>query len=420
MPIKKTTVGLWIWLSVVLFYLYQYILRVSPSVMADDVMSHFSIDANTFGLLSALATYMYAALQIPAGILSDLFGTRRMVLASIFLCISGVFLFSFTESLMVAYGARLLIGAGSACAFLCISKVASDWFAPEKKIFYFSLTVTAGTIGALLGGKPLACLSKVYGWQWALLFLGIGGVSIFLINYKILKDPPRPPSLSFSSASLKKEILAVFKNKNCWTYALIATGIYLCISVFADLWGVSYLMLRMDIEKETAAELVSLIYIGSCIGSLTICALTRSFISVRNALFFGSIILSVVLSFIIYSPFLSYKMAAFLLFSMGLMTGVEILCFACACQSMPITVAATVTGFINSIITLGAALIQQQVGFLMDYLSEKSVSLEGSPVYDLSTYEGALSILIAASLGSALLLAIQFIKERGLSLKTSN
>ena len=420
MTVKKPSLGLWIWLSVVSFYLYQYILRVSPGIMARDIISHFSIDANTFGLLSALATYMYAGFQIPAGILSDFFGTRRMILISIFLCISGVFLLSFTDYLMFAYGARILMGAGSACAFLCISKVISDWFAPEKKTFYFSLTITAGTMGALLGGKPLAFFCSTYGWQYVLLFLGFGGIFIFLLNYKLLRDPPSLISSPPCRTSLKKDIMSVFKNKNCWTYALIATGLYLCMSVFADLWGVSFLMLKLTVERETAAELISLIYIGSCVGSLTICTITRSLTSIKNILFLGAVLLSVILSLLIYSPHLTYETAALLLFSMGLMTGVEILCFICACQSMPIAVAATVTGFVNSIVTLGGAFLQQQVGFVLDYLSDKTVSLDGTPAYTLNDYEGALSLLIVASLGAALLLAIQLIKEWAISFRTSS
>jgi MFS family permease len=209
--IKKSKMGVWIWTSVVIFYLYQYIIRVSPGVMADNVMDHFKIDANTFGLLSAITTYTYAALQIPAGVLSDLFGTRRMVLWSIALCVSGLFLFCYTDHLSLAYLARFMIGAGSACAFLCVSKASSDWFSPDKKVFLFSLTVTAGTIGALLGGKPLTYLSNTYGWQSSLLVLSIVGLAIFIMNMGLLKDTPQAEASLHATTTLKSDILAVFK-----------------------------------------------------------------------------------------------------------------------------------------------------------------------------------------------------------------
>ena len=121
------------WGCVALFYLYQFIIRVSPSVMLDDLMAYFQINATEAGTLSAIALYSYSILQIPSGILADTLGARKVVLGSIVLCIAGVSLFISTPNLLIAQFGRLLIGAGSAAAFLSVSKVSSQWFSPSKR-----------------------------------------------------------------------------------------------------------------------------------------------------------------------------------------------------------------------------------------------------------------------------------------------
>ncbi|WP_032112140.1 hypothetical protein [Candidatus Paracaedibacter symbiosus] len=71
-------------LCAALFYIYQFVLRVSPSVMVDDIMLSFHLDAASFAFLTASAMYAYSLMQIPAGIFADKYGARVCILASIF------------------------------------------------------------------------------------------------------------------------------------------------------------------------------------------------------------------------------------------------------------------------------------------------------------------------------------------------
>ncbi len=399
--------GLTMWLCVVAFYLYQYILRVSPSVMIYDIMAAFAIDANSFGSLSAIATFCYALLQVPAGILSDLYGSRRMVLTSIFLCVAGVALFAMSEHLVSAYIGRVFIGSGSACAFLCVSKVSSDWFPADKKTMLFALTVTAGTVGALIGGAPLAAMTKAWGWREALMVLvGIGFI-IFFLNFALLRNHPQGaehPEDPDHRSETWQAILDVFKSRLCWMYGVVAIGIYLSISVFADLWGVSFLMQKCMVSNEEAAGAVSLIYVGTCIGCISVAILSQK---VRHPQFIisgSAFMICTLLSIIVFVSDLPFSLISVMLFAIGLCTGGEILCFTKACEAMSISVAATVTGFINFVVTLGAAIIQQQVGFILNWFWDGiSLDAKGVPMYSIQDYQGALAAVIGVTFMSFLL-----------------
>lgn len=398
--------GIIMWLLAVVFYLYQYILRVSPSVMQQEIMGSFAIDGHGFGSLAAVGTFFYAILQIPAGVLSDLYGARRMIILSIFLCTVGVALFGYTDSLHLAYLARSFIGIGSACAFLCVSKVSSDWFPVEKKSLLFALTVMIGTCGALLGGAPLELMNNGFGWRSSFYMLAGLGVVILVANLFFLRDrviADISSSVMPSRDETWQAIKEVFKSLFCWMYAIVAVGIYLSISVFADLWGVSFLMLKYELSRTVAAQAVSMIYIGTCFGVIAAAWLSGFFKDRRLIIGGSALIVACLLTFIVFGNINALWAIYAIMFVIGFAAGGEVLCFSSSCEVMSTSVAATVTGFINFVVTLGAALIQKQIGQVLNMLWDGTMTESGLPLYTIQDYQGAMSLVIIVTLSSFVL-----------------
>lgn len=80
------------------FYLYEYVLQVAPSVMAGPMMQTFHVTAQGFGIVSAFYFYAYAPMQLPAGVLFDRYGPRRLMTCALILCAVGSFFFRFNRS----------------------------------------------------------------------------------------------------------------------------------------------------------------------------------------------------------------------------------------------------------------------------------------------------------------------------------
>ena len=106
------------WFSLALFYFYIYILRVTPAVMIEELRSAFRINAQEFATFGSFYLVAYAALQIPLGVIVDRIGVKAMSLYSIIVCMVGSLLFGLTESFQLSQLARIIIGAGSASAFI--------------------------------------------------------------------------------------------------------------------------------------------------------------------------------------------------------------------------------------------------------------------------------------------------------------
>ena len=62
---KQNLLPFFMWIIPLLFFTYQFILRLWPGLMMHQIMEQFSIDASHFGVLAALYYYGYSGMQIP-------------------------------------------------------------------------------------------------------------------------------------------------------------------------------------------------------------------------------------------------------------------------------------------------------------------------------------------------------------------
>jgi MFS family permease len=409
---KRLPTALLIWFGAVLFYLYVYVLRTSPSIMKEDMMSAFDITAIGFSSLSSFALYSYALMQIPMGMMVDHYGTRRIVLASIFLCVSGVGIFASSEQLIFAYIGRFMMGAGSACAFLSVSKIINEWFPDSLKGVMMGLTATAGTIGAISGQGPLVSLIEHQGWRTSLLIIMGMGCLVFLLNSLFLPkahkgEKEETPGEEHSSF---KKVMMVFRSSQAWIYALVAVGIYLSIAVVADLWGVSFLEEKFDIDKQSAADMMRYMYIGTALGCPLFAWFAQAIGSVRKTIFMGGLVMVGLLAYLIFVPNIPTWTANSIIFLIGICTGAEILCFIAATQLFEPAVAATMTGFLNGVVSLFAAIIQQNVGLVLDWFWDGVMTAEGLRSYSIYTYHVAFGVILFITCLSVILAF--FIREQ--------
>jgi MFS family permease len=372
------------------FYLYQFILRVYPSVMVNDLMAHFAIDASTLGILAGFYYKSYALFQIPCGIIADRFGPRSLIKSCFLLCIIGTFLFSLGISLQISYLGRFLTGLGSIGGLISTSCLIRHFFPQEKLGFMMSLTMTMGCVGALTGGTPVALSVEAIGWQKTLFFIILLGIFLLVIGQRILKATPSLPVNS--GGTYREGIKNILKTPQIWIAAFCALGLYLPLSVFADLWGTSFIMVACKVPKSQAALVVSFVYIGLCIGSLIFAFAVEKFQLYRPFIILGLAgiwsILGIVLSLYIHSIFIM----AFLLFFLGIFTGAEMLCFTTACYHTSPAYNGITVAFVNTITMAAGALLQPFVGYLLDQFHSKNTL--GFHQYTATDFRFSLSIVV--------------------------
>jgi MFS family permease len=399
-----------IWTCASAFYLYECILRVSPSVMTQGLMHDFSVTSTALGILSSFYYYSYTPLQIPCGAMVDYLGTRKILTISCAICTLGAYIFAQSDILFYAQVGRFLVGAGSACAFISCLKVASEWFSPAKFAVMTGLTTMMGTLGGTFGGPPLAWMVNTGGWRQATLILALAGVVMTLFTWLTIRDCPAGGKVHhIHEMPLKKSLKFLVFNPQVWMIAIYGCLMWLPIAAFAELWGVPYLMQTYNIDSEFASLATVMIFVGFAIGSPLAAWISEKYKSRLYAMKLSALGLLVIFSAIVFGPKVPLSLMFILLFLAGVCNGGQVLSFACIKEITSKRISGTAIGFTNAIVMMSGVIFQPLLGEILDWGWDGQLGIDGVRLYSELAYQTAI-IVIPVGVASSWLL-LYFVKE---------
>lgn len=384
----------WVIFSIAaLFYLYELILRVSPSVMTNDLMSTFNATSTMLGILVSFYYYAYTILQLPCGVILDKMGPRNLLGVSALLCVAGSVLFAGGEKIYVAQVGRFLVGAGSACAFISCLQIAANLFPKRYFVILAGITNMMGTLGGLFGGPPVAKLVNSVGWQATTYWLASFGFLILVLIYifipKNLKNPEvkkkRPESIVCNVGRL-------FKNSQVMLSGVTAAFMYLPIDAFAELWAVPFFMTKYNINNEQASFASAIIFMGVALGSVVLAVFARKINSYMKTIRF-SVVLTAIF-FILLVCMKGNMITSFVIvFIIGFFTGAQPIGFTCAKNNAASEISGTTLALTNCVVMLMGSIFQPLLGLLLDVFWQGKVNDIGIRVYDINCYKYAILII---------------------------
>jgi len=175
-----------IWSVGVGVYLLAVFHRTSLGVAGPLATERLGLSAGQLSTFVMLQLGVYAAMQVPTGILVDRFGPRRMLLVATVIMGSAQLLFSQVESYPLALLARGLLGCGDAMALVSVLRLAAGWFPARRYPVLVTFTGLVGMAGNVVATVPLTLL--LTGLGWGPTFAIAGGMSL---GYGLLLLRPR-------------------------------------------------------------------------------------------------------------------------------------------------------------------------------------------------------------------------------------
>jgi MFS family permease len=382
------------WLTGALFFFYAWVLRVSPSVMVEELMRDFAVGAGVLGHLSATYFYGYAGMQIPVGVLLDRFGPRRLMTVAALLCAGGCVLFALSDTLAAATAGRFLIGASAAFSLVGSMAVAGQWFSANRFAVLSGLAMASGMAGGVFGQAPVRLAVEASDWRITTLLMAAGGVFISLAAWTTVRDKRRG---SGGLGGMLSGLGVVLRHRQTWLIALAGLGTSAPLLAFAGLWGVPFLETAHGLSRTSAATLTSIIFVGWGVGA-PLTGLLSDRIGRRTPMVIGLLLQTLSLAVLIYVPGLPIAALAAACFLVGFLGSAQITCFALVKENHPPELSGTAIGFVNGMITGAGALFQPLVGVLLD-LAWTGETAFGAPVYSIGAYHFAFASLIACCLG---------------------
>ena len=115
-----------------LVYMAAVLQRSSLGVAAVEATQRFEVAATVLSFLSVAQILVYAALQIPVGVMIDRLGPRLPILIGAATMALGQTLVAVTSDFGLAVVGRMLVGAGDAMTFTAGIRIIAMWFEARR------------------------------------------------------------------------------------------------------------------------------------------------------------------------------------------------------------------------------------------------------------------------------------------------
>ena len=398
-----------------LFFFFEFLQMNMFNALNPSLYKAFHLtNATQLGQLSACFMYSMVLFLFPAGIILDRFSTKKVIRWAMLSCISFVFLFSFTATLLQGEICRLITGIGDAFCLLACVRLASRWFPPKNMALIVGLIVMMAMIGGMVAQTPLTELIKVVDWRVALRIDAVAGLFMWLAIVMFVQDFPPGTKAFFDAQHTTLEKLGLLRalkgtvtNIQNWLSGLYVSLVNLPLMILGSTWGSFYLTQAHHLSEIQASFVNVFLFLGMIIGSPVVGWASDKLERRKMPMVMGVIASIAVIFAIMYTPHLSLDDLIILFFTLGFVISSQIIGYPLIAESNPSMLTGTAEGLASVLIMSGGMLIPVFPAVLNMHWNHAMHN--GIPFYAVSDYDRAFMIMPIAFLIA--LIASFFVRE---------
>ena len=352
------------------FALMQFAIQLSSADIIGGVMHSYHLSAFGGSLLISSYYYIYVLLQIPAGMLIDRFGTRKLLTIGAVICVFSCYLFATATTVLTAVIGRILLGGGFAFAFVGSLAFIARWFPIKRFALMVSIVEMIGMFGGAFGGMLLANLIEHHGWRSSIIGFGMGSAILAVLLWGVVRDAPkrycRVPKTSTveTSLSVLRAALTLFKKPIAWFNGLYSGLMFSVITVFVSLWGVPFFMASDHISLTQSTFICDMAFIGVALGCPLIGYLDGMIKERRKLLAICCLLGCLMFIITIFVP-MGTTSSVISVMLLGMCCSSYMIPFAVANEIAPANLRGASIGFVNTISVGSAPILQPLVGYIL-------------------------------------------------------
>ncbi len=263
---RPTASRLWtVWAVGLLVYMLAVFHRSSLAVAGLAAGERFDITASQLATFTMLQLLVYAAMQIPVGLLVDRFGSRSVMLTGTLTLAVAQAGFALAETYPLAVLARVFIGVGDALTFICVLRLVSRWFPTRRIPIVTQLTGTLGQLGAVGAAVPMTWALGHWGWTPAYLTAAGLGLLMAAALTVVVHDSPDSRHLRGPRMSVRAVRASLAAS---WAHPGTRLGFWMhfttqfSATALSLLWGYPFLVRGEGRSSHTAGLLLTLMIVA--------------------------------------------------------------------------------------------------------------------------------------------------------------
>ena len=255
------------WATVATAYAIAFLQRVSPQSVSLSFMQDFGTDAAGVAMLASSYFWGYTLMQIPAGLLVDRYGVKRVVLFSMAASSLGSAAFALAPNLIDVFAARLIIACGDALVFTALLKLVALSFTDERFGVMSGISQVSGYVGGVMATTPLAAAVTGFGWRACFIFIACVGVANLAFASLALKPDPVSHSAKTLGGVLAASGKALSQMAN-WGCAMTFASHFAVVTTLSGVWGIPMVAHFFNMSPSAASTPLLAFMVGNAIGSI--------------------------------------------------------------------------------------------------------------------------------------------------------
>ncbi|QNE33992.1 MFS transporter [Leifsonia shinshuensis] len=261
-------------------YLVAVMQRTSIGVAGVAATERFHVSAAVLSSMAVVQLIVYAAMQVPVGVLIDRVGSRALMIAGTALMVLGQVTVAFAPTITLAIVGRILVGAGDATVFTSLMRLVNSWFRGRIVPQLSQWIGNIGQLGQVLSAIPFALLLHQSGWTPA--FLSAASVSVVALVGIVAairdrpvgsSEGPRPATWGESMRQLRISLARPGTQLGFWShFTTQSSG-----TVFSLMWGLPFMVFALGIDPSEASGLLIVSVVAGLIAGPILGLLTARF-----------------------------------------------------------------------------------------------------------------------------------------------
>ena len=372
------TIASWIaWGAATFFVMYQLAVQNSIGAMQSELQTDLSLSTVQITVVSASFLFVYAFMQIPAGLLLDRFRPRRLLPPMALGVAVSAWLLAGSDGFWSAVLARSLMGAFAAFAFPGAGLVSRRRLPIRQFALAMGLIDMAFGAGALFGDIGVDGLLSIQSWRGVMVDFALVGTLVALLCWACIGSTSSRGEVATVTAMSKsmgqsfREVLAV---RQVRLACVIAAALMAMLFGFGGLWDVP-LQQAFGYTHSEAVWLNSWLFIGVTIAPPFVGWAADKW-RIRRPIMLGgqAVALVAVLGILGINEGMPFWFASANLLLLGLGISVTVLNFPVACDAVEPENAGVAIGIVNASGLLSAAVFQVVPGVLMTVFDSHSLN----------------------------------------------
>lgn len=242
-----------------LLYAYDFLVRVGPSVLMNDAITITGLSRHQIIISNSLFYYGYALMQIPAGVLIDHYGPKKMLTCGALAAGLSMTLIPMAHSFWALSLLRLICGCGVSFAYIAPLIYAHHKINRKYFAMIGGSIQVFGSFGAIIGTLPVSLILSSQGWAKTNVLIGFVGVvcaALFLTLQHIKMHKQR------SFADEWQGLKNITKYMHTWFFGMLGLILWSPMLVIAENLGVPFLESK-NIPNTRASLFVLMMWVCS-------------------------------------------------------------------------------------------------------------------------------------------------------------